>query len=107
MIVAAFPALYLLRRTRYYQPFFMTGSVVLALVSVGWMIERVFETELEVNDLVDPIVELPTGAIILAVFTAIAAVLYRRESEAGRLLAVGAGSPAGDESEQDLAASVG
>ena len=38
--------LFLLRRTRYFRPFFTVTSVGFALVSVGWMIERVFEKDL-------------------------------------------------------------
>ncbi|MGI9612288.1 MAG: HupE/UreJ family protein [Acidimicrobiales bacterium] len=86
VVLLLFPALFLLRRTRYYRPFFVGFSVFLAVISIGWMIERLFEADLGIDAIVDPIVEWPRVLIYIAAFTALAFVVERREQAAGRLL---------------------
>ncbi len=86
VIVACFPALNLLRRTRYYLPFLKGTAIVLSIIAVGWMIERLAEIELGINDIVDPFVVLPRAVIVLAALTVLAFVVYKREEAADRLL---------------------
>ena len=88
VVIFVFPALYLVRRTNYYRPFLVKSSVVLSVVSLGWMIERMFETDLGVNDWVDPVVKWPRSLASIAVITALFAVLFVRERNAQRLLPV-------------------
>ena len=88
VIALVFPGLYLLRRTRFFQPFFVVMSVLLSIVSIGWGYERVFENEIGVSDVVDPLLETGTAIPAIIVFTIIAAVLERMERNAGRLLPV-------------------
>ena len=104
VVLLLFPALFLLRRTRYFQPFFVAFSIFLAVVSIGWMIERLFETDLGIDGIVDPIVEWPRVLWFIAAFTALAFVVQRRERAAGRLLDVAA--PADGDTEPDGTASV-
>lgn len=88
VVFGLFPALFLLRRTRWYQPFFVAVSVLLAIVSVGWMIERVFDVDLAVSSFVEPIVAWPQVILYVAALTAIAYALHRRETSADRLVPV-------------------
>ena len=103
VVLLLFPALFLLRRTRYYRPFLVGASVLLAVVSVGWMIERLFEVEIGVSDLVDPLVAWPQVLIYVAVLTAIAAALERTERNNDRLLPVGDAEGAADAERVDIA----
>ncbi len=86
VIVACFPALYLLRRTRFYLPFLKVTAVVMSVIAIGWMVERLAEFDLGINGIVDPLVVLPRAAIVLVALTAIAFVIFKREEAAGRLL---------------------
>ena len=86
VIVACFPALYLLRRTRFYLPFLTVSAIVMSIIAVGWMVERLAEIELGINDIVDPLVVLPRAAIVLLALTALSFVIFKREEAAGRLL---------------------
>lgn len=88
VILLVFPGLYLLRRTRYFQPFFIVSSIVLAIVSVGWSFERVFETEIGVSDIVDPFLEPNVALPAVILFTVVTAILERTERAADRLLPV-------------------
>ncbi|MCB0992221.1 MAG: HupE/UreJ family protein, partial [Acidimicrobiales bacterium] len=101
IILLVFPGLFLLRRTSYYRPFFLAGSIVLATVSSIWTIERVFATDFGINDYVDAAIEWPRVLVLIAAFTAVAAILHQRERAAGRLLAVASQRP--DEAELELA----
>jgi len=88
VVLLLFPGLFLLRRTRYFKGFFSALSVLLAAISVGWMIERLFTVELGVSSWVDPVVEMPRALIFVALFTAIAAALNWFEGNNDRLLPV-------------------
>jgi hypothetical protein len=88
VILLAFPTLYLLRRTTLYRPVFVGGSVLLAVVSVGWMIERVFEVDLGINGAVEPVLEFPRVVVYVAIITALAFAWFLRERKADRLLDV-------------------
>lgn len=104
IIVISFPALYLLRRTRYFQPFFVASSLTLAALSTIWVIERAFDTDAGINDLIDKILLWPRSLWLCVAGTLIAGALYAFEQRTGRLRAVGAkpgdteDAPAPDES---------
>ncbi len=88
VIIVLFPALFFLRRTRYYQPFQIVMSLVLAAMALGWVIERSLEVELGVSSVVDPIFGFPVVAVWVVLLTAVSYVLMRQEEAAGRLLPV-------------------
>ena len=85
VILLLFPALFMLRRTRFYQPFFVGMSLLMALVSIGWMIERVFEIDLAVSGIIDPIVAWPRVLFYIAGFTAICFAARHNEERNDRL----------------------
>jgi len=89
IIAIVFPGLFLLRRTRFYQPFLVTFSLVLAIVSFIWIIERVFEVDAGINDGILAAVRWPRSFFLAIVFTAVAAGLQQRERNRGALLPVG------------------
>ena len=86
VIVLVFPALFLLRRTLSYKPVFVTGSLALTVISMAWMVERVFETDLGTNTLVEKFVRFPRSVGLVAIATALAAGYYLVESRRKRLL---------------------
>lgn len=94
VVLLFFPGLYLLRRTREFRPFFVVMSILFAVASVGWMIERVFETDLGVSGFIEPAVHVPEIFVYAALFTAVAAAVHRFEQRSGRLLAVDGPDPA-------------
>ncbi len=95
IILLIFPALFLMRRTRPYLAVMYTGSAILALVALGWALERVFGLESTVSTLVDPILDWPRSLYIAMGVTAIAAIMYWFERSRHRLLPLPADQPAG------------
>ena len=90
-ILVAFPALFLLRRTRYYQPAFVLGSIALTVVALVWAAERIFGFDLGTTDLALLFLRWPRILIVMAIATVGLYGLYRVEEQAGRLLPVGDG----------------
>ena len=88
VILVAFPALFLLRRTKVYMPLFKVASVGLVIVSLGWMYERVFEHDLGINDAIAPWLDVQKAAIPLVLITALAFAYQWFEGTKGRLLPV-------------------
>ena len=86
VVLLLFPGLFLLRRTRWYRPVFVLASLGLALVAFGWMLERIFEVDLKVGRIVEPIIEFPRSLVLVAVFTSVALIVNRIETRANRLL---------------------
>ncbi len=76
VILVLFPALYLLRRTPVYAPFLTISSIVLSIVAIGWMFERIFETDLGTDGLVDRFASTPNGYWIAGVLTVVAALIH-------------------------------
>ncbi len=83
-----FPMLFILRRTRYYLGILYAGSVVLALVALAWATERIFDYDTQVNELVDPILQWPRSAVLVAAGYVIAAALWWFDRSRGRLAPV-------------------
>ncbi|MGH1487906.1 MAG: HupE/UreJ family protein [Acidimicrobiales bacterium] len=86
VVLLLFPALFLLRRTRVYRPFFVGVSLLLTFVALIWMIERLFETDLGINTFVDPVFVWPRVVFYIAALTAASAAFFVYERSAGRLL---------------------
>ena len=85
VILVAFPSLFLLRRTSWYRPILTIGSTVLAVLSVTWMIERIFEVDLGTDRIVDSLVSLPQGYAVAAALTAVALGVRYLEDRRGEL----------------------
>jgi hypothetical protein len=94
IILVTFPMLFLLRRTRVYVPAMYLGSSLLAVLSGMWVIERVFETDLNINGGIDAVLLWPRSFYAMIVLTAIAAAYRQFEASRGRLL------PLGDDGEE-------
>ncbi len=97
VILLSFPALFLLRRTRYYRPLFVFGSIGLAIIAIVWAAERIFEFDLGTTDLVVLAIKWPRSLIVMVLATVVAAIIYRVEQSAGRLEPVGESESAGFE----------
>ncbi len=88
IILMVFPMLFILRRTRYYLPLMYAGSVGLALVALAWATERIFDYDTKVNELVDPVLQWPRSAILVAAGYAIVTALWWFERSRDKLVAV-------------------
>ncbi len=86
VVLVLFPALFLLRRLTAYRPIFVGLSIAMSIIAIGWAIERAFEVDLSVDSLVDPVFVYPRIFVLVALFTAVAAVLYTQQKNADRLL---------------------
>ena len=86
IILLLFPALYLLRRTVLYPWLLRIGSMVLALVATIWAIERIFETELGIDNILEKFTRAPRVFVLIAVATVIAAAIRHFEQSQGRLI---------------------
>ncbi len=107
IIGLVFPAIYLLRRTRLYDVGFRVGSVALAVLATGWMLERMFETDLRVNRVVNPLIHTPRAYWAMAVVTVVALAIRWVEGDRNRLLDPAPGAEAPDEAERVLVRSDG
>ncbi len=85
IILLLFPALFLLRRTSVYQWVLKGGSMLLALVATIWAIERIFETELGIDNILEKFTRAPRVFILIAIITAIAAAVRQGEAARGTL----------------------
>ena len=86
IILLLFPALYLLRRTTIYPLVLRGGSILLAVIAGIWAIERVFETSLGIDDLLEKFTRAPRVFLLVAIATAIAAAIRQVEASRGRLV---------------------
>ena len=103
IILVTFPTLYLLRRTRIYMPLFYGISIALAVLSMVWVVERIFELDLRVNRGVEFVLEWPRALYVMAVVTALSAAYSWREGKRGRLLPCGELTTSGSASDVDSA----
>jgi len=85
VICLLFPGLYLLRRTPAYPPFLVIASLALAALAVLWSIERIFETDLGTDGLVEGFASVPAGYWLAAGFTVVAAAIAAWATRAGRM----------------------
>jgi len=81
-----FPALYLLRRTTLYPWILRGGSILLALVAGIWAIERIFETELGIDNILEKFTRAPRVFLLVAIATVVAAGIRQVEARRGTLL---------------------
>jgi len=88
VVLIVFPALFLLRRTRFYEPFFRFGSLALIVISLGWVTERLFDAPAVTSKVVDILLVWPRIFWVIVGLTALSAAWWYRERNAGRLLDV-------------------
>ncbi|NOX30915.1 MAG: HupE/UreJ family protein [Actinobacteria bacterium] len=86
VILLMFGGLFILRRTQFYRPFFVTSSLALAALAAAWTLERVLDKDFGFNQYVESIIEWPRVVLPIAVFTALCAGAYIRERNADRLI---------------------
>ncbi len=88
IILLLFPALFLLRRTSVYLITLRIGSVLLAVVATIWAIERIFETELGIDNLLEKFTRAPRVFLLVGIATLIAAGIRQVEAMRGTLAPV-------------------
>ncbi len=86
VVLLLFPALYLLRRTRFYRPFFVGASVIMSAIALVWMVERLAEMDLGISTIIDPIFVWPRILFIVIALTLVAAASFQVEAGSSRLL---------------------
>lgn len=86
IILLVFPALFILRRTRFYVPFMWLSSAGLIFIAMGWFIDRAVGTDTGIDLIVTRLFVPPRPLIFVALLTVIAIVAYRVEQRRGRLL---------------------
>ena len=90
IILLTLPALYILSRTRFFRPFFVVSTSLLAAISLVWVFERLFEEDLGINRFVDAVIVWPRSFVLCVIATAVVGVIYVWERRNGRLLPTGA-----------------
>lgn len=88
IILLVFPILFILRRTRVYEPLMRVASIGMAVVATNWFIERVFGFESGLGDIVDKILKFPRVLAPLAIIAAASAAWYWWERGRGELIAL-------------------
>jgi hypothetical protein len=91
IIVLVFPALYIARRTRAYQPAMTVASVILILIAGTWAIERAFGIDLGTEWIMVRASIWPRQLIPVALFYILATIAYRKDRNNGRLLPLTSG----------------
>jgi len=91
IILLLFPALYMLRRTTFYPWILRIGSMLLALVATIWAIERIFETELGIDNILEKFTRAPRVFVWVAIATVLAAGIRQVEASRGTLKPLGDG----------------
>jgi len=109
IIAIAFPGLYLLRQTRFYRPILVLSSLTLAALSFVWVVERVFEVDAGINDIILKVVKWPRSFWLAVLFTVLAAAIREIERRRDALLPVGTpeGSDDAEVPSDDVAQHVG
>ena len=102
IIAITFPGLYLLRRTRLYRPLLVVSSLLLAVISFTWVIERVFELDAGINGGIVKAVEWPRSLVVAIVFTIAAAGIREWENRQGRLIPFADADPAPARENEEL-----
>ena len=76
IILLIFPALFLARRTRIYQPAMYVGSVILIGIASLWALDRALGIDVGIDTVVESVVLWPRSAIFVALTYAVAAAAY-------------------------------
>ena len=98
IILLLFPALFLLRQTFVYPWLLRLGSILLGLIAAVWALERIFETSLGIDSVVEKFTRAPRVFVLVGLAT-IAAIAIRRAEQARGRLVPGAEAPEPDAAE--------
>ena len=94
IIVLIFPALFLARRTRAYQPAMYLGSAILIGVASLWALDRSVGVDVGVDRLVEAVVLWPRAAVFIAIAYVGAIGLYLFDRDRERLVPIRSGEAA-------------
>jgi len=72
VIGLVFPGLFIMRRTIAYRPFFVAGSLGLALVASVWAFERALESDTGMSKRIDSVILFPRSLGLVALFSVFA-----------------------------------
>lgn len=86
IIALVFPILFMLRRTALYQHIIRWGSILMAVIATNWFIERAFDVETGLGDIVDKALRFPRVLAPLALAAIGAYFWQKREADRGALL---------------------
>lgn len=106
IILLLFPALTMLSRTRAYPPILRFGSMVLAVIAGIWAIERIFETSLGIDSLLEKFTRAPRVFALIAIITVVAASWRSLAASRGQLVPVAGAHDGAQEQEAKEAALV-
>jgi hypothetical protein len=76
IILLVFPALYIARRTRVYQPAMYAGSVALIVIAAAWVLDRAFGVDLGIDSWVSAVLLWPRSLLLIAALYVGAVALY-------------------------------
>ena len=88
IILLLFPALFIMRRTRYYLGLMRIGSIALIAISLGWLLDRAFDIDIGVDQVLLRFFLWPRPLLIVGIGTLIAVGLYYYERSRDRLIPI-------------------
>lgn len=100
IILMVFPALFIARRTRLYQPAMFAGSVVLIVVASLWVLDRAFGVDLGIDWWVSAVLLWPRSILLIAALYVAAVALYLFDRSRDALIPVAAPETVGHAPEQ-------
>ncbi len=86
VILMIFPILFLLRRIKAYERVMQIGSVIAGTLALGWAVERLFEVDLRIASITDPLVVFPRALVGVALLFVISAAVYSLAKKKGSLV---------------------
>jgi hypothetical protein len=103
IILLVFPALYIARRTRAYQPAMHAGSVALIVIAAAWVLDRAFGVDLGLDPWVEAVLLWPRSLLLIAALYVGAVALYYFDKSRDTLLPV-KGAEQSDQEPQEAVA---
>jgi hypothetical protein len=88
IILLVFPALYIARRTRAYQPAMYAGSVALIVIAAAWVLDRALGIDLGIDPWVEAVLLWPRSLLLVAALYVGAVALYYFDKSRNALLPV-------------------
>jgi hypothetical protein len=88
IILLVFPALYIARRTRAYQPAMHAGSVALIVIAAACVLDRAFGVDLGLDPWVEAVLLWPRSLLLVAALYVGAVALYYFDKSRDALIPV-------------------
>ncbi|MEE9417580.1 MAG: HupE/UreJ family protein [Acidimicrobiales bacterium] len=88
IIMLVFPILFMLRRTRIYEPLMRLASIAMAIIATNWFVERIFGFESGLGSIVDKLLKFPRVLAPLAIAALAAGGWFLWERHRDALLAI-------------------